>query len=193
MKSSDKNTQSDSVGWDRQWHLSTTAEETSLTEIEFALMRNYSAFNRWMDDCAACCHTSSHPCNGNDYAILNMIRMHHRPKSISEIARLTNRDDISNLQYSIKKLTRAGLIEKASSKENKRGTTYQPTEQGVKATDTYANFRREILLPLIQTIQRSGEKTDQVTRVLSLLSGIYDQASCIAAAHRVTLPNDAND
>ena len=188
MAGTDKTNEIDTPGWDKQWHMSTTDQETSLTDIEFALIRNFSAFNRWMDDCAACCHISEHPCNGNDYAILNMIRMHHRPKSISDIARLTNRDDIPNLQYSIKKLTRAGLIEKAGTKENKRGTTYQPTEQGISVTDTYASYRREILLPLIQTIQRSGEKTDQVTRVLSLLSGIYDQASCIAAAHRVNPP-----
>ena len=184
MTQNNKTRKSAALGWDRQWHMSTTGEETSLTEIEFALLRNYSAFNRWMDDCAACCHISEHPCNGNDYAILNIIRMHDRPKSISDVARLTNRDDIPNLQYSIKKLTRAGLIEKVGMKENKRGTTYKPTSQGISATNTYADFRREILLPLIQTIQRSGEKTDQVTRVLSLMSGIYDQASCIAAAHR---------
>jgi predicted MarR family transcription regulator len=173
------------LGWTQTWHLSTNQDETNLTELEFALFRNFSAFTRWMDDCAACCHTSEQPCNGMDYAILNMIRMHERPKSISEVARLTNRDDISNIQYSIKKLTKAKLIEKVGVSEHKRGATYKVTEQGVEATDKYAGFRRTLLLPMVQTIQNGGEETEQVVKVLSLLSGIYDQASCIAASHRV--------
>ena len=174
-----------SVSWDKHWHLSTNQDETNLTELEFALFRNYSALTRWMDDCAACCHTSEQPCNGMDYAILNMIRMHERPKSIAEVARLINRDDISNIQYAIKKLTKAGLIEKVGGNMKKRGSTYKVTPSGVEATDKYAGFRRELLLPMVKTIHNAGEETDQVVRVLSLLSGIYDQASCIAASHRI--------
>jgi len=174
------------ISWDKHWHLSTNVDETNLTELEFALFRNYAALTRWMDDCAACCHTSEQSCNGVDYAILNMIRMHERPKSIAEVARLTNRDDISNLQYTIKKLTKAGLIEKVGVSEKKRGATYQVTEEGIEATEKYAGFRRELLLPMVQTIvQNTDESTDQLVKMLSLLSGIYDQASCIAASHRI--------
>jgi len=179
----------ETVSWDKHWHLSTNQDETNLTELEFALFRNYSALTRWMDDCAACCHTSEQPCNGMDYAILNMIRMHERPKSIAEVARLINRDDISNIQYAIKKLTKAGLIEKVGESMQKRGATYKVTPAGVEATDKYAGFRRELLLPMVKTIHNAGEETDQIVRVLSLLSGIYDQASCIAASHRI--PNKA--
>jgi predicted MarR family transcription regulator len=171
--------------WTKHWHLSTNQDETNLTELEFALFRNYSALTRWMDDCAACCHTSEQPCNGGDYAILNMIRMHERAKSISEVARLMNRDDISNIQYTIKKLTKAGLIEKVGVSEHKRGATYKVTQEGIKTTDRYADFRRELLLPMVQSIGNSKEETVKMVKLLSLLSGIYDQASCIAASHRI--------
>ena len=173
------------VSWNKHWHLSTNQDETNLTELEFALFRNQAALTRWMDDCAACCHTSEQPCNGMDYAMLNMIRMHERPKSISEVARLTNRDDISNIQYTIKKLTKAGLIEKVGVSEHKRGATYRVTEDGIEATDKYAGFRRELLLPMVQTIGNGEDETNKMVKLLSLLSGIYDQASCIAASHRI--------
>ena len=192
-KSKQENELLEKLSWTKHWHLSTNQDETNLTELEFALFRNYSALTRWMDDCAACCHTSEQPCNGMDYAILNMIRMHERPKSISEVARLMNRDDISNIQYTIKKLTKAGLIEKLGTRDHKRGVTYKVTHEGIEATDKYAGFRRELLLPMVQTINNSSEETENVVKVLSLLSGIYDQASCIAASHRIPNKSPAKE
>ncbi|WP_179957711.1 winged helix DNA-binding protein [Exilibacterium tricleocarpae] len=191
VQDKDKNIDGQSnLGLDKHWHLSTNDHEICLTEIEFALFRNFAAFSRWMDDCAACCHTSVHPCNGMDYAVLNVVRMHERAKSISEIARLMNRNDLSNLQYSVRKLVKAELIEKLGSNDHKRGATYQATRQGVAATDRYAEFRRELLVSLTQSISNSEENMNQVARVLSLLSGIYDQAACVAASHRSSIGTD---
>ncbi|MFT5483619.1 MAG: putative MarR family transcription regulator [Halieaceae bacterium] len=174
------------TGLDRHWHLATDEHEVSLTEIEFAIYRNEAAFARWTDDLAACAHACPEPCNGFDYAILNVIRMHERAKSISEIARLMNRSDPTNLHYNLRKLTKAGLIEKLGSQGHKKGATYQATDQGVQATDRYARLRRELLTPLTRSLADSDLRMDQVAQVLSLLSGIYDQAACVAASHRIT-------
>jgi len=172
---------------DKHWHLSTSDHEIALTEIEFSIFRIYAAFSRWMDDLAACCHDDpEQSCTGIDFAILNVIRMHDRPKSISEIGRLLNRDDISNLQYSIRKLTKGGFICKMGAVAHKKGATYTTTELGVEVTKAYALYRKELLLPLTQAIANSDERMDQVANVLSLLSGIYDQAACVAATHRDT-------
>lgn len=173
-------------GLDKHWHLSTNEHEIALTEIEFSIFRSFAAFSRWMDDLAACCHSDDPLCSGMDFAVLNVIRMHDRAKSISEVGRLQNRDDISNLQYSVRKLTKVGLIEKVGLKGNKKGATYRATEKGIQATDLYARYRRQLLIPLTQAISESDEKMDQVAKVLSLLSGIYDQAACVAATHRDT-------
>jgi len=169
----------------RHWHLSTNDHEVALTEIEFSIFRIFGAFNRWMDDLAACCQKDAEQlCNGMDFALLNVIRMHDRPKSISEVGRLLNRDDLSNLQYSIRKLTKSGFIRKLGSQGNKKGATYTTTELGVSATDRYAQYRQELLLPLTQAISAGDERMEQVANVLTLLSGIYDQAACVAATHR---------
>ena len=171
--------------FDRHWHMSTDDHEIALTEIEFSLFRIYASFSRWMDDLSACCQGNSEQiCSGIDFAVLNIVRMHDRPKSISELARLMNRDDISNIQYSIRKLTKAGLIAKTGADGNKKNATYQATPLGVSATDKYALYRRELLVPLTQSISNSDMRMSQVANVLSLLSGMYDQAACVAATHR---------
>lgn len=171
--------------FDRHWHLSTDDHEVALTEIEFSIFRIYAAFTRWMDDLTNCCQDDAdRSCSGIDFALLNVIRMHDRAKGISELGRLMNRDDLSNIQYSIRKLTRAGFIEKVGDKGNKKGVTYRTTDKGVVATDLYARHRKELLIPLTRAISEGDARMGQVANVLTLLSGIYDQAACVAATHR---------
>lgn len=171
--------------FDKHWHMSTDSHELALTEIEFSIFRTYSAFSRWMDDLANCCQDDDEQtCSGTDFALLNVVRMHDRPKSISELARLMNRDDMPNVQYSIRKLTKAGLIEKLGAQRNKKGATYHTTPRGIAATNLYAKYRRELLTPLTLAISNSTARMEEVTTMLTLMAGIYDQAACVAATHR---------
>lgn len=171
------------VALDKHWHLAEDDHEVDLTELEFSIMRVSAAFDRWRSDCMACCIDASF--SGADTAVLHVVRMHNRPKSISEIGRLLNRDDQSNLQYGIRKLLNAGVIEKAGKSDSKKGVTYVATPLGCQITDKFAAFRRELLISLIESMSTDTQLVD-VAKILNLLSGIYDQASCIAAAHRVT-------
>lgn len=171
--------------FDKHWHLSTDSHEVALTEAEFSIFRIFSAFTRWMDDLTRCCHDADNAsCSGIDFSLLNVVRMHDRAKGISELARLMNRDDMPNIQYSIRKLIKAGLIEKVGTEANKKGATYQATSRGEEATDLYARYRRELLIPLTRAISNSDERMEEVANMLTLLSGIYDQAACVAATHR---------
>lgn len=182
MTTSQDNKGSSLSSLDKHWHLATDEFEVELTELEFAIIRVSAAFERWQSDCLACCHGQSF--SGADTAVLHVIRMHDRTKSISEIGRLLKRDDQSNLQYGIRKLLKAGLIEKANDGTSKKGVTYQVSKLGREVTDKYADFREELLVSLARTI--SGERDLQaISKVLNLMSGLYDQASCVAATHRV--------
>ena len=173
------------VRFNKHWHLSTSEHEIALTELEFSIFRIFGAFNRWMDDLTACCQNDADQlCSGMDFSLLNVIRMHDRAKSISEVGRLLNRDDLSNLQYSIRKLTRAGYIKRLGTQGNKKGATYTTTAKGIEVTDLYARYRKQLLLPLTQAISASDEQLQRVANMLTLLSGIYDQAACVAATHR---------
>ena len=171
------------VALDKHWHLAEDDYEIDLTELEFAILRVAAAFERWRSDCMACCIDASF--SGADTAMLHVIRMHDRPKSISEIGRLLNRDDLSNLQYGIRKLINAGVIEKAGPSDSKKGATYVATELGCEITDRFAEFRRELLVTLMQSMS-TDIGLPNAAKILNLMAGIYDQASCIAASHRVT-------
>lgn len=166
---------------DKHWHLATDDTEVAVTELEFSLIRIASAFERWQSDCLACCH--GHPFSGSDTAILHVVRMHERPKSISEIGRLLNRDDQSNLQYSVRKLLKAGLIEKTSG-GGKKGVTYQVSDLGHQVTERYAEFRKELFTSLASSVFASHD-LEAVAKTMNLMAGVYDQASCVAATHRV--------
>ena len=163
----------------KKWHLAENEEEFIFSNLEFAVMRISAALDRWEKDCLACCVEGG--MSGMDSAVLHMIRMHDRPKSISDIVRTMNRDDISNLQYSLRKLTSRGLIERAGKKDSKRSATYQVTAEGERVTDLYAKVRRELLIPLLHTIKDFEGEMGTACRILNVVSGIYDNASSIAA------------
>jgi len=166
---------------DRGWHLATDEFEIGLSEFEFAIFHVAAAFERWQSDCLACCH--GHSFSGTDTAVLHVIRMHERPKSISEIGRLLKRDDQANLQYGIRKLLKAGLIEKSTPAGSKKDVTYQVTKRGLQITNQYAEFRRELLVATAQSIA-ADVNFESVTLALNLMAAVYDQASCVAAIHR---------
>ena len=92
----------DVPGLDWHWHLAASAVEVDTTELEFALMRTFEGFGRWQSEClASVCELAA---TGPENALLHIIRMNERPKTIKDLARLTNRDDVPNIQYSLRKL-----------------------------------------------------------------------------------------
>ena len=169
---------------DKHWHLASSAFEVGLTELEFSIFRISAAFERWQADCLACCHGGAF--SGTDTALLHVIRMHDRPKSISEMGRLLKRDDLSNLTYSVRKLLKAGLVEKSDTLGSKKDVTYQVTAEGASITSDYAEFRRELLISMTQSTAGNVD-FQAIATALNLMAAMYDQASCIAATHRVPL------
>ena len=171
-------------GLDKHWHLATNAFEVGLTELEFSIFRVSAAFERWQSDCLACCHAGAF--SGTDTAVLHVIRMHDRPKGISEIVRLLKRDDMSNVQYGLRKLLKAGLIQKAGAAGSKKDVTYQVTPLGAEITSDYAEFRQELLISMTQSTAGNTD-FEPIAKALNLMAAMYDQASCVAATHRIPL------
>ena len=121
--------------------------------------------------------------SSTENTVLHVIRMKDRPKTISEIGRLLNRDDIPNLQYAIRKLLSAKLIEKHRGNK-KKGICYKATKFGVQVTDGYAEVRRNLLLPLIESVHNWDTLSDSTSLTLDLMKGIYDSAALTVSAHR---------
>ena len=167
---------------DRHWHLGRSDEELAVADFEYALMRCVESFNTWQQECLAA--VAGHKMSATDNVVLHITRMNERPKTVTELSRLMNRDDLSNLKYSVRKLVDAGLLEKVTEGGRRKGTRYQVTAEGVRLTDNYANLRREQLIPALNAIAGSSDRLENATRIMHLSGGIYDQAAQVIAFHR---------
>ncbi|WP_409734649.1 winged helix DNA-binding protein [Tabrizicola flagellatus] len=167
-------------GLDWHWHLAEGPIEVDTTELEFALMRTFEGFGRWQSEClASVCDLAA---TGPENALLHIIRMNDRPKTIKDLARLTNRDDVPNIQYSLRKLIGAGLILRKGA--GRSGVTYEVTEEGRRVTDDYGAVRRRLLIQAVANVPGFSDRLAEATRTLNLLSGIYEEISRVAATHR---------
>jgi predicted MarR family transcription regulator len=170
-------------GIDRSWHLARMPVEVDVAEIEYALMRTNQAFERWQTECLA--SVIDFAASGEENAMLHIIRMNDRPKTIKDLARLANREDIPNMQYSLRKLIGAGLVARQGS--GRAGVTYTVTERGREVTDKYAEVRATLLVDAIASVPNFPQRLEEATRTLELLTGIYEQVARVAATHRRTL------
>jgi predicted MarR family transcription regulator len=110
--------------------------------------------------------------------------MNDRPKSIKDLARLANREDIPNMQYSLRKLIGAGLVVREGS--GRSGISYSVTDKGREVTDRYAEIRGALLVDAVQSVPSFPQRLEEATRTLELLTGIYEQMARVAATHRRT-------
>ncbi|HEY5789580.1 MAG TPA: winged helix DNA-binding protein [Gammaproteobacteria bacterium] len=179
--------ESDIYPLDRRWHLARDHDESLVTQLEYALLRASAAFDRWQSECLAAVMNKDF--SSTDNVILHIVRMKDRPKGITEIARLMDRNDIANLQYSIKKLTRFGLIERDGSSK-RRGTAYKVTAQGREVTDRYAEVRANVLVKALPHMQDKEEQFETAEWLLNLMKGLYDQASLTVVSYRDTVEDD---
>ncbi len=167
-------------GLDRRWHLANTPFEIEVTEAEYSLMRAYEGFGRWQQECLG--SVIEHALSGPENALLHIIRMHDRPKSIKDLAWMTNRDDIPNIQYSLRKLIKAGLVRRSGS--GRAGVTYSASERGIEVTDQYAKLRKTLLVQALSNVPDFDTRLSEAARTFELLTGIYEQVARIAATHR---------
>ena len=168
------------TGLNYQWHLAASDAEVDTTELEFSLMRAFEGFGRWQSEClASVCDLAA---TGPENTLLHIIRMNERPKSIKDLARLTNRDDVPNIQYSLRKLIGAGLVARQGS--GRAGVTYTVTPEGRRVTEDYGALRRRLLMSAIANLPGFAARMADATRTLNLLSGIYEEIARVAATHR---------
>ena len=170
------------AGLVRRWHLATTPREVAVTEMEYSLFRTFEAFSKWQVEGMAV--ASGKNLSAGDGAILNVIAMRDRPKGITEIGRLLNRDDVTNIQYTIRKLTQEGLIEKTTKDNRRKGVNYTTTPKGLEVIQRYVALRKSLLIKLTEPIQGMNAHLENGSHILDLMTGIYEQAARVAATHR---------
>ncbi|XWN30111.1 MAG: winged helix DNA-binding protein [Devosia sp.] len=147
--------------------------ETRLAEFEYALWHVGAAFARWRRDCLA--NVSDLNLTNTEAAILHAVHMSGAPKGLMEVSRLLHRDDIANLQYGLKKLTKLGLIERQG--RSRKATVYAASPEGAALVEAYLARRREVLLRLFMQAAPSPDKLEDIIMRLHVMIGLYDQSS----------------
>jgi len=164
----------------RAWHLARTNHEAISTEFEWSILRFQQAFERWITQLADI--TGLSDLSYIEIIIMHVIRMQDRPKTASSIARQLNRDDIPNIQYCLRKLVKMEFCRKVNEAGSKT-SAFEVTERGKVLTDRYAEVRKEILTEQSKNIDRVDEKLSEAIKLISLMTGLYDEAGRISASY----------
>lgn len=164
----------------RRWHLAKTASELKITEFEYGVMRFHEAFARWAE--SAMSIAAGLDLGLAEQTILHVIRMQNRPKGAATIARLLNRDDIPNIQYTLRKLEGLKLIRKIKEKGVKT-FNYTVTPMGEHVTNEYSRIREQLLIKHLSAIANIDDRIGDTGELLSILTGIYEEAARISATY----------
>ena len=164
----------------RGWHLGQTSHEAMTTEFEWSILRFQQAFERF---CLQVANISglvelSYP----ELILLHVIGMQERPKTAALIARQLNSDAINNIQYSLRKLLNYKLIIKIKEGGGKI-YTYDVTKKGRAMVNEYAQIRQLVLTEQTKSIEEIDRKLYESAKLISLLTGLYDEAARISATY----------
>lgn len=158
-------------------HLADAPEGWQLSELEYALTMTYNAFSRWMVHCMA--SVGYKDFNPLDILILHNVNHRAREKRLADIAFMLNVDDTHTVNYSIKKLVKAGLV---IGRKVGKEIFYRTTDLGIETCRKYGDIRKACLLAAAEATDRDYNEVSHMARVLRSLSGLYDQASRAAAS-----------
>ncbi len=169
-------TQQSKLGSEPHRYMTQTAEAAALTRLELAIIRIYEAFGRWAIELHKLGDDSAMPIGFHDIAVLHCTRMRSQAPSLSELLHFLNRHDTANIQYSLKKLTKYGLV-KSCAGSSRRESRFTLTASGKQITDEYASVRNDVLINLLRRSEASEDTLTKAAMSLEHLIGMYDQAT----------------
>lgn len=160
-------------GLSNSWHLATTPLEAATTELEWAMFRWSETFERYQLEVLSRLNQAS--LNTQEVRILHVIRLQERPKSTAIVASLLNRDDIQNVQYSLRKLIAQKMVKKV---KDGVGKSYNlaVTEKGRRLTEELAKFRRRFLIEQLEAVEDGEAKLLAAARMVSLMTVMCNEA-----------------
>ncbi len=166
---------------DHHWHLARSDLGVALTDLEYALMRTYESFVRWQAECLQA--VTGVQLSGTENALLHVVCMQERPKTIRELMQLTNRQDVPNIQYGLRKLMKCGFVTKSGS--GPKGVFYAATAEGLKVCEDYAALREKLLLVNVQGSRDFETVAHAAAHTLEGLERSYESVTReVTAFHR---------
>lgn len=161
------------AGLTNSWHLATTPLEAAATELEWAMFRWSETFERYQLEVLSRLNQAS--LNTQEIRILHVVRLQDRPKSTAIVASLLNRDDIQNVQYSLRKLIAQKMVKKVKDAVGK-GYNLAVTEKGRRLTEDLAAFRRRFYIEQLAAVEDGETKMLAAARMVSLMTVMCNEA-----------------
>ena len=163
-------------------HLASGDHEAAVTEFEQALICAGEAFVRFAGALLGP-EAREHNLSGQDCVILQQLVTAGEPRRIADLLRFANREDVSNVQYSLRKLIKAGLVRLVRGATN-RDAAYAVTGEGLAVTERLVATRRELLMRPTGAIPGLDGQLRGLTDTLGLLTGLYDHGTRQLAGRR---------
>jgi predicted MarR family transcription regulator len=159
---------------DSELYMAASAESSALTRAELAMIRANEAFARWIVLLHRAVDGTS--IGWQEVALLHAIRMCGGAQNLSELLLFLNRNDVSTIQYSLRKLEQCELVIRVAGR-SKREAGYQLTERGIEATRQYAALREKLLVSLLGEINGYAASLDNAASSFERLTALFDQAT----------------
>jgi predicted MarR family transcription regulator len=155
-------------------YLSPNATAATLTRLELALMRSAASFTRWVPELHK--FATGEQLTFQDAAIMHCIRLRGGSTTLAEMLIFLHRHDLAAVQYSLRKLEKAGLVRRAKGPQ-RREIYYFITDKGRQQTVDYAAMRAKLLIRLCEEVVGFESSMAIAAAALERLTGIYDQAT----------------
>jgi len=148
-----------------------------LSEFEYGLTIANNAFQRWMLHCMAVAGEKS--LGAQDILVLHNVNHRERAKRLADICFALNVEDNHTVSYSLRKLTKLGLVK---GDRRSKEIFYATTQQGADLCIRYREVREQCLIASLEVLGIDHEEIGELAKVLRTLSGLYDQAARAAAS-----------
>ena len=149
-----------------------------VSEFEFGLILAGNAFNRWVVRAMA---AAGYPdLSALEVLVLHTVRHRGRAKKLADIRLVLNIEDTHTVNYALKKLIKAGLVKDVRQGKEMLVTA---TDTGRSACDRYREIREALLLRAIGDLGVEPDRVSELSALLRLMSGQYDQATRAATAY----------
>ena len=158
-------------------HLAEGPDGWQLSELEYAMTMTYNAFTRWMTHCMTT--VGYRDFNPLDILILHNINHRSKEKRLADIAFMLNVEDTHTVNYAVKKLVKAELVE---GQKTGKEIFYRTTDKGQQVCREYGKIRQACLLDTASAGGMDFDEASHAAKVLRSVSGLYDQASRSAAS-----------
>jgi predicted MarR family transcription regulator len=149
--------------------------ERALALFDHSMICMYEAFARFQEQVIVAA-TGDAKLGSLELFILVILRTRRRPKNVNEVARILNRDDISNLQYSLRKLLSAKLIKKINA-ENSRVAVYDVTNEGHDIIEFLTKARYRYIVEEANDTMVTTNALTKASKIIHLMTGFYESAA----------------